>query len=793
MTMKHYSIQKNKKSGKSRSEGYRLGSVPFVSNSRATIAISAVLIIILTILMLAGSIFAGKDFIISRNRGDICLHYVHLREFGFRELRNGNLALWNPYVFSGSPFFGFFQSALLYPPNWLHLILSVSRAINLLVAAHIILAGLFMYLWVAHRRLHPGACLLSAILWMFSAPLFMHVYAGHLPVICVMAWAPLILLAIDGMFDKPSLSWFLLGAFAVAMQGLAGFPQCMFYTLVAVLFYSGIRIIKTEKRLITGLCVMGMYVVGSALSAVQLLTGLQAAAESIRGGGVKYDYAAMFSFPPENLITLLVPGFFGNMIKFPYWGRCFLWEMSLYIGVSGFFLALYGAIFGDKQIRRLSLAMVFILIVLALGSHTPLFNVLYYWIPGFNSFRGMSKFILQATLFTIMLAGVGFDRMLRKPPESRAFVASVPCIGLVLGILAFFIRTSAANPDGLWKRFSTAITSSAECYIGRHGILESDFFMQAGKFASESLLISTGICLLLFVLLVIARKERRAVYAIGVLAVVEILVFARMLCVSFDSKLADNPSLRAFLAKNPGDYRILWPDNPNHAMCVGRYDVWGYDALVLRRYAEFIAFINGKDPDEAKAEIRSFSVHPLASLIRCRYVFIPQGGAVQVFELPNPLPLLNLVQDWKVATGRDDILAKMSENGFNPRKTVILESEPYPKPVPSGRIGKARLLKRSTDELVVEAELPDPAILLITDAYSKGWRAKPLPGSDQRKYNLMPADYILRAIPLSAGHHWIKIEYVPSAFTIGKWISIVSSIIYLFAVVVCARRSRKLI
>ena len=72
----------------------------------------------------------------------------------------------------------------------------------------------------------------------------------------------------------------------------------------------------------------------------------------------------------------------------------------------------------------------------------------------------------------------------------------------------------------------------------------------------------------------------------------------------------------------------------------------------------------------------------------------------------------------------------------------------------------------------MEANLPHPAILLITDAYSNGWRARPLEGSAQRAYTVVPATYVLQAIPLSQGHHRIQIEYRPVGFRVGAWISL---------------------
>ena len=49
---------------------------------------------------------------------------------------------------------------------------------------------------------------------------------------------------------------------------------------------------------------------------------------------------------------------------------------------------------------------------------------------------------------------------------------------------------------------------------------------------------------------------------------------------------------------------------------------------------------------------------------------------------------------------------------------------------------------------------------------------------------MLPADYVLRAIPLEAGDHSIRLEYRSPAFTIGKWVSLLSLIAYGVAIAV---------
>ena len=117
----------------------------------------------------------------------------------------------------------------------------------------------------------------------------------------------------------------------------------------------------------------------------------------------------------------------------------------------------------------------------------------------------------------------------------------------------------------------------------------------------------------------------------------------------------------------------------------------------------------------------------------------------------------------------------------NPGKRPLNDREPQPRPagdMTNDAEQSVRIVRETTDELTIEANLLQPKILLITDTWTPAWRAVPLPGSAQIKYDLLPADYILRAIPLAAGHHSLRMEYAPRAFYIGKWVSFVSLVCY---------------
>ncbi len=744
-------------------------------------ALGTAFLLTLTLLVFGRILFAPGDLVLSDGEADLAKQFVHWRAFGFNELRGGHFALWNPHVFSGAPFFGGFQSALLYPPNWLYLCLPLAPAINLGIAIHVFLAGLFMQLWVGQRGMHPLACVLAGVLFMFSGPYFLHIHAGHLSNLCTMVWGPLIFLSIDGWLQRRTAGWLWLGAGAVALQILAGHPQYVFYTGVAAGLYCACHlcILPQRAQALAGLAVI---VAGAAaLSAVQLFEGFHVAGQTVRNHGTSPEFAAVFSFPPENLVTALVPGWFGDMNRLAYWGRFDLWEMSLFLGVTGLVLAVYGAVYGEKSRTRFCAGLAAVCLLVALGANTPLFTFLYRYAPGFGRFRGWSKFTYPAMLFLVVLAASGFDTLLRgnRPPRHGAALAILLGSG-ALELAAIWI--DSAPGTAVLRGWIQALFSTGDLYQPKAFVESTDFVLRAARFAGWQCSLASGILLVVGILFVTSRRRPQIVRALLILASVEMVVFAGSTLTTF--RLSDALSSPAALPA--ADDRLLNLENPNLGLSTGACDVWGYDPGVLRRYAEWIAVTQGMAADDATESLRfSNFPHTFAGLLRCHDAFFPTGpdGNYQAAGLQTGTPAgrLMLMSNVRVVPDRDNLLRALQSPDFDPRHCLFLQAPPDPLPTVGGPPGRVRLLDETSDTLTIEADLPSAAVLLITDTYCTGWRAHsllPLSDSVQAHYNVLPADYFLRAIPLQAGHHRLLVEYLPTAFVVGKWVSLAALAFY---------------
>jgi len=723
----------------------------------------------------------SDSLVLSSQSTDVAHQFLFSRAFGFGEMSLGNFPLWNPYSYGGTPYLGQFQSALLYPLNLLFLVLPLERAINVSFVLHVLIFGVGMYAWAAHAGLKPAAAFVSGAAAMFCGSFFLHIYAGHLSNICSMAWVPWIFLGIDGWLAKRHAIWLLLAAGAVALQVYAGHPQYVYYTAVVAGAYSLAFLIGAPRPAVAVAGLLVVYPLAALLSAAQLLPGLAGSAESVRAGGAAYEFASMFALPPENFLTLLAPDFFGNMRSVPYWGRCYLWEMNLYAGAGMLLLALHALIRMENQgLRRRLLALLGLVVLLAIIARSPLYTILYHAVPGFSSFRGTSKFLLFGALFLAMFAGYGMDLLLRRRLPGWGFCIGILVLGAVLRFVGFFIGSGSAD---WWAFFRQALGVSSESYLLPVALSQAGMISAARELSAHSIMWTGALFLFFGFLFLAVRYWPAATWLLLFAAVADIFFHAKGTVSSFDINSATYPEVAKFLEQHPGDHRTMNLFNPDSAMLLQSENIWGYDPSVLKRYAELLFLSQGQDPETAGQNLKFHQSHPLLDLVRCRYAMEETApDKIKISPVTeDAFPRFFVASRYKVEPDRKSMFEDLRNPSFDPKVTVLLEEEPVPRPEKKAARFKLRLISSTTNQWTLEILTAEATLLVMTDAWSKDWKAVSLPGSVQLTYDLLPAYHALRAIPLAGGRHLLKIEYVPSGFYLGIWLSLLS----LSAVGVC--------
>jgi hypothetical protein len=210
-------------------------------------------------------------------------------------------------------------------------------------------------------------------------------------------------------------------------------------------------------------------------------------------------------------------------------------------------------------------------------------------------------------------------------------------------------------------------------------------------------------------------------------------------------------------------------------MLIGAREIGGYDPAIPRRTAEFLAFSQEQSPDQVSQYPRFASIPNLFALLRFDLgIFVEEGRLQGIGATVTPLERVVLVERFEIAVPRDSLLVRLFDSAFDFHHTVLLEEEPRPIPETGGASGSAAVVEDRGDVVILHASTQAPAILLITDAYHPFWSARAVPGSAQDRYDVLPADHMVRAIPLAAGEHDIELAYRVPGFAAAVTVSLLS-------------------
>jgi hypothetical protein len=572
-------------------------------------------------------LLAGNGKILSAVGTDVWSQFYYWRHFGFGALARGELPLWNPYVFSGTPYIAGIQSAIFYPGNFLYLVLGTAFATNLGIALHCFLASFFTYLYARYLSLAAVPAFFSAITFAYGAPYVLHIYAGHLSIISTMAWLPLLFLSWEAFLRTDNFKCLLLGALVLAVAVLAGHPQYLFYSLIAVGLYFILHLViaKDFSHLGKRLCGFNLFVaLGILLAAVQLLPALELTRNSVRES-LSFQWIADFSLPPENLLTLLVPDVFGDLATTPYWGKYYLWEMSLYVGVLPLAAAAVALVFERSNAVKCFALIASIALVLAFGKHTPLLKLLYHTVPGFNLFRGVSKFVFVFSFAVAILAGFGLAKIgeLISSSDRKARPVAFTLIG---GAALLFVSAWLSWIAGqeLWRAWIDALQASEDRFTSLPPI-DSNFVASASRGALAAAVKSTLLLLALAGWLLAGRAKWLAPRIGGMilvgLTVLDLWHFGARYLVTFaPERLAMAADLQNFLQRDDAAFRIATPifSLVNTGMLHGIENAGGYDAIVLKPYSEFINLIQAKPLDKPNIVMTFNRLTPLLRFLNVR-------------------------------------------------------------------------------------------------------------------------------------------------------------------------------
>jgi len=224
----------------------------------------------------------------------------HVRGAIARAFAEGRLPVWEPHVMAGHPLLAAAHGAVLYPPTWLLLVLSVGSFWTLTQFAHLALAGIFARAWLRRGLgIGEGGAILGGLLFQLSGFIVSHLYLGHINHVWAYAWIPALLWRVERFLDAATMKRGILISVVFAMLVLAGMPPYVFYTgliLLARLVHVVVTGPRTRKDRVIGVgWAAAWLVLGLLLCAPQILSTIELTGQAQRTAINAYDFVTTFS------------------------------------------------------------------------------------------------------------------------------------------------------------------------------------------------------------------------------------------------------------------------------------------------------------------------------------------------------------------------------------------------------------------------------------------------------------------------------------------------------------------
>lgn len=271
------------------------------------------------------------------------------------------------------------------------------------------------------------------------------------PLMNTTAWIPLLIFSCDKICHQAGKTSrnILLFALIYGLQILSGHLELVAFESLLLLAYVALHLSRQSAFKLIGQMALAV-LLGIGLSCIQWLPSLLYLPLTERQAGVGLKIAETWSIHPLLNLLFILPDVQGNALQSASLHGIFSDKQfgigalffSFYHGVANLFFALFAlpSLRGSSKTKYILFwtTMAGVSLILALGKFTPLYGLIYTYLPGFNLFRYPSKLLIFASLSLAILTGFGFQAFLNVPslsPLKRSLGFLV--LGMLLSFLLF--------------------------------------------------------------------------------------------------------------------------------------------------------------------------------------------------------------------------------------------------------------------------------------------------------------------------------------------------------------------
>lgn len=352
----------------------------------------------------------------------------------------GELPLWNPYQYFGSPFYADPQGGFWYPLYWLNSIFSPcdARIINASFMLHVIVGGIGMYKLLKGFGFHSAVVIAFALAYECNG-LFVS-NAQHMAYVVVGAWLPFVFHYFLQLLRQPK------ARNAVALGGVAamllngGYPAfaiIIAYLLVALWLVEAVGLFrKNEKKQLFGLTMYSVLavVVAGLLSLGFIYSFAEAHPLTVRSAELTMKQILFGPYSAKSLVSSVLP--YAVSADTARYGS----DTSMINGYMGLLTAVFflpGLFWARFKYKGFFVAMAILSLAAAVGDALPVRELLANVLPGLDKFRFPSIFRAYWIIGAMVIGAAGLHHFIKLATETHPpLMAKRVIMALVVGLTA---------------------------------------------------------------------------------------------------------------------------------------------------------------------------------------------------------------------------------------------------------------------------------------------------------------------------------------------------------------------
>ncbi|GAC1437159.1 MAG: hypothetical protein NVSMB68_09080 [Thermoanaerobaculia bacterium] len=668
---------------------------------------------------------------------DIAFQMIPWREATRRAFADREWPLLNRFELCGDVLAGAAQPAVFNPFTIIACVLPTPLSFTYTGAIAFFLAGLGAFLFARELGCSDHASLFAAAGWMFSGPVALQILWPQ-----GFAWnlLPLVMLATHRIVHCPDRRSITLLTTVLSLEVLAGHPESLMHVVAISAAYGLLEVFCVRPRIsavrvaAVGMATIISGVAALGVTAIYLLPFLDAVGQTRE--------FAMRTLVLARMPLRVEPGFVRDALlgdPFP-WLRTASSRLPEDIAAGSIIVALaLGSILFVRARRTWFFVALFVVALLAGAKAWPVAPLLHA-IPLFD--RALNeRMATAAPLALSMLAAFAVDRLVPR----RLVLA---CVAL-LAVYAVVMATLPTHPAGIARLLADLVP----------------LVIAIGVAMSDSLPLLPTLLTLLLVQRVVADGSLVPVND-NAMAYPRLALFEPLRSVRQPFRIAGTGS--ALL--------------PNTATMYGLEDVRGHTPLTFAPLADTFPLWSRV----AAGEFHSLPdlTHPMLAMMNVRFGLqnvseplapgwreVKREMSTRLVENDHVLDRAFVPQRVRIGTPAEGEIDEMkSEGDFGARAWLQIPEPRQERDNGSGAVSVAR----QPNGLRIDVAKGGDGFVVISEAAWRGWRGY----VDGKRVQLHRANHAFLAVFVTAGRHTIDVRYLPQSFLVGRFVSLMTLLIY---------------